>query len=93
MPTSARLNDKLRSRLAAYCARHGVTQSQVIERGVELVLAQAEQTGCHLAFIAYKRLAAKARPEPRRRRRSSSSDAMRRAVRAKYPGRHSRKLR
>jgi Arc/MetJ-type ribon-helix-helix transcriptional regulator len=86
MPTSVRLSRELESRLAAYCAQHGVSKTEVIERGLELLLELDDETGKHPAFVAYQRIAARLRPEPRRRRRPSSSDAMRRALRAKYPG-------
>ena len=86
MPTSARLSRELESRLAAYCARHGVSKTEVIERGLELLLEHGDETGRHPAFIAYQRIAGRLRPEPERRRRASSSDAIRRALRAKYPG-------
>jgi hypothetical protein len=85
MPTSARLTPELESRLAAYCAQHGVSKTEVIERGLELLLDRNDETGKHPAFVAYQRIVSRARPEPRRRRRPSSSDPMRRALRAKYP--------
>lgn len=86
MPTSARLSRELESRLAAYCAQHGVSKTEVIERGLELLLELDDETGKHPAFVAYQRIAARLRPAPKRRRSPSSSDAMRRAMRAKYPG-------
>lgn len=86
MPTSARLSDELKSRLAAYCAQHGVSKTEVIERGLELLLELEDETGKHPAFIAYQRVAARLRPEAKRGRRSGSSEAIRRALRAKYPG-------
>ena len=86
MPTSARLSNELESRLAAYCAQHGVSKTEVIERGLEMLLELGDETGKHAAFVAYQRIAARLRPEPKRRRRRSSGDAMRRALRAKYPG-------
>ena len=86
MPTSARLSRELESRLAAYCARHGVSKTEVIARGLELLLETGDEMGRHPAFVAYQRIADRLRPEPKRRRRASSSDAIRRALRAKYPG-------
>ena len=86
MPTSARLNDELKSRLAAYCAQHRVSKTEVIERGLELLLEREDETGKHPAFVAYQRVAARLRPEAKRSRRPGSSEAIRRALRAKYPG-------
>ena len=86
MPTSARLNRELETRLAAYCAQHGVSKTEVIARGLELLLELKDATGQHPAYTAYRRLAAEAAAAPVRGRRQRSSDAIRRALRAKYPG-------
>jgi hypothetical protein len=86
MPTSARLSRELETRLAAYCAQHGVSKTEVIARGLELLLDLKDATGQHPAFAAYQRAAAGMRAAPVRGRRQRSSDAMRRALRARYPG-------
>lgn len=86
MSISARLNRELESRLADYCVRLGVSKTEAIVAGLRMLLEREQETGSHPAYNAYRRIASRVAPERRRRRTRSSGDAMRRAIRAKYPG-------
>lgn len=81
MTISARLDRKTVAALERFCRANKITKTQAIERGITVLLEQAQEQA-HPAFIAYQQL--KLVPEPSRAPVQRSSDAMRDAVRAKY---------
>lgn len=85
MPTSARSSRDLETRLVAYCAQHGLSKTEVIARGLELLFELKETSGRHAAFTAYQRIAPAMRAAPQRDGRLRSSEAIRRALRARHP--------
>ncbi len=85
MTTSARLSRTIERRLRQYCAAHGATKTQVIEKALERLLAEAQQAGKHPAALAFEQLDPELKPEaPVLPRRGRSSDPVRRAIRAKH---------
>ena len=86
MAASARLNSNLESWLARYCRSKGVSKTEVIELGLRMVRRTEDGTEAHLhpAFAAFQKVAPGLVKEHRNGRERRSSDAMRKAVRAKY---------
>ena len=86
MAASARLNDDLESWLGRYCRSKGVSKTEVIELGLRMVRRTENGSEAHLhpAFAAFKKVASGLVKERRGDRKRRSSDAMRKAVRAKY---------
>jgi hypothetical protein len=85
MAASARLNYDLESWLGRYCRSKGVSKTEVIELGLLMVrrMGNGTETHLHPAFAAFQKVAAGLVKEHRRGRERRSSDAMRKAVRAK----------
>ena len=82
MTVSARLCSSTKASLTRFCKDKGITKTEAIERGIEMLLSK-DKTDLHPAYAAYKQLKLVAEaPMPVRR----SSDPMRNAIRAKYPG-------
>lgn len=83
MATSARLSKRAETALTRFCKAHNVTKTEAITRALDLLLVQ-DGRGAHPAFVAYQQL--KLVPEqPVVALKEKSSDAMRAAIRAKYP--------
>lgn len=83
MAVSARLRRDLDVKLKRFCSVRGISKTDAIERGLELLVEQ-DRKQAHPAYLAYlqlKRVPERARPAGKR-----SSGAMRTAMRAKYPG-------
>ncbi len=87
MALSARLNSDLESWLDRYCRSKGVSKTAVIESGLRMVrrMENGTETHLHPAFAAFEKIASGLVKEHRSGRERRSSDAMRKAVRAKYP--------
>ncbi len=83
---SARLNSDLESWLDRYCRSKGVSKTEVIELGLLMVRRMEDGTEAHLhpAFAAFQKVASGLVKEHRSGRERRSSDAMRKAVRARY---------
>jgi hypothetical protein len=81
MAVSARLKREVEVKLTRLCRQRGISKTQAIERGLELLMAQ-ERESAHPAYLAYQQL--KLVPEPAMRSPKRSSDWMRDAIRAKY---------
>jgi hypothetical protein len=83
MSVSARLSVKTRSALERYCKHRGVTKTQALEQGIQLLLESAEESH-HAAYLSFVRLKDRL---PRDRGDSvKSSAAIKRHLDAKYPG-------
>lgn len=82
MTVSARLRRDLQARLTRFCGQRGISKTQAIERGLELLL-EHDRPGAHPAYLAYRKL--DLLPERAQRPSARSSDPMRAAIRAKYP--------
>ena len=85
MPTSAKLKRATQVRLAAYCEQHNVSKTDAIAKGLQMLFELERDAGHHPAYVAFRRLQSRIKPE-RSRAAGKSSDAMRRAIRAKYSG-------
>ena len=87
MAASARLNYDLENWLGRYCRAKGVSKTEVIELGLRIVRRMENGTEAHLhpAFAAFQKVASGLVKEHRGGRERRSSDAMRKAVRARYP--------
>lgn len=81
MATSARLDRKTTAALERFCKVNRITKTEAIERGINVLLAQAQEE-VHPAFAIYQHLTLV--PEAARPSTQRSSDAMRDAIRAKY---------
>ncbi|MGH9577538.1 MAG: hypothetical protein ACRD3R_08880 [Terriglobales bacterium] len=69
------------TRLTRFCRARGISKTEAIERGLELLLD--EDRGQHAAYLAYLQLGlVPERPAPSGKR---SSTAIRTAMRAQYP--------
>jgi predicted DNA-binding protein len=85
MTTSARLPRDLERRLRQYCEAQGTTKTRVIETALKRWLDEARETGKHPAALAFDRIEPLLKPERTvLRRNGRSSDAVRRAIRAKH---------
>ena len=82
MSISARLSPELEKALTRFCKTNGITKTEAIEKGIGLLLEQDRERE-HPAFAAYRQL--KLVPEAAASA-ERSSDHMRAAIRAKYPG-------
>ncbi len=82
MAVSARLKRSTSARLTRFCRASGISKTEAIERGLELLLE--EDQGHHPAYLAYLDL--KLEPERKSGSGKRSSAAIRAAIRAKYPG-------
>ncbi len=82
MAVSARLKRETEARLTRFCRAKGISKTEAIERGIELLIEQ-DRGQAHPAYLAYRRLTLVAEAPARAQKRSS--DAMRAAIRAKYP--------
>lgn len=82
MAVSARLRRDIDAKLRRLCTARRISKTEAIERGLEL-LFERDRGQAHAAYLAYRQLKlVPERPSPSRKR---SSDAIRTAVRAKYP--------
>ena len=86
MAASARLNDDLESWLGRYCRSKGISKTEVIELGLRMVRRTENGTEAHLhpAFAAFQKVAPGLVKEHRNSRERRSSDAMKKALRARY---------
>lgn len=82
MAVSARLKRETEAKLTRFCRARGISKTEAIERGVDLLIAN-DRGDAHPAFLAYQQLTFV--PEAPSAARPRSSDAMRTALRAKYP--------
>lgn len=83
MAVSARLRRDIDAKLRRFCTARRISKTEAIERGLELLLEQ-DRSQAHAAYLAYRQLKlVPERPAPTGKR---SSDAIRAAIRAKYPG-------
>jgi hypothetical protein len=55
MAVSARLSSRTRLALDRYCRNRGVTKTEAIERGIELLMRE-EREESHPAYAAFERL-------------------------------------
>ena len=87
MAASVRLTSDLESWLNRYCRSSGVSKTEVIEAGLRMIRRMENGTEAHLhpAFAAFQKISSGLVKEHRSGRERRSSDAMRKAVRAKYP--------
>jgi hypothetical protein len=86
MTTSARLPAALEQWLRDYCVANGKTKTEVIAKALERMRLESRTTGKHSAALAFERIERHLKPEPPvLPRRGRSSDAVRRALRAKHP--------
>ncbi|MGH8701839.1 MAG: hypothetical protein ACREVR_11790 [Burkholderiales bacterium] len=83
MAVSARLRRDIDAKLKRFCSTRGISKTEAIERGLELLIEQ-DRSQAHAAYLAYRHL--KLVPERSAPPGKRSSDAIRTAVRAKYPG-------
>jgi len=83
MAVSARLRRDIHAKLIRFCSSRGISKTEAIERGLELLLEQ-DPSQAHPAYLAFRRL--KLVPERATPAGRRSSDAMRAVIRAKYPG-------
>ena len=83
---SAHLNSDLESWLGRYCRSKGVSKIEVIETGLRMVRRMEDGTEAHLhpAFAASRKVAPGLVKQQRRGQERRSSDATRKAVRARY---------
>ena len=82
MAVSARLKREVHARLTRFCRARGISKTEAIERGLELLLEQ-DRGQAHPAYLAYRQL--KLVSEPVAPARKRSSDAIRAAIRAQHP--------
>ncbi|MFN0299294.1 MAG: hypothetical protein ACKVQU_02955 [Burkholderiales bacterium] len=82
MTVSARLRREVEVKLTRLCRRRGISKTEAIERGLELLLEQDHEES-HPAYTAYRQLKLVAEPSTRHQKKRSS-DPMRDAIRAKY---------
>ena len=82
MAVSARLRRDIDAKLRRFCSTRRISKTEAIERGLELLLEQ-EETKAHAAYLAYRQL--KLVPERSAAAGRRLSEAMRMAIRAKYP--------
>jgi hypothetical protein len=83
MAVSARLRREIDAKLRRFCIARRISKTEAIERGLELLLEQ-DRNQAHAAYLAYRHL--KLVPERPATAGKRSSDAIRTAIRAKYPG-------
>jgi hypothetical protein len=56
MAISARLNSKIQLALARYCKAHGLTKTEALERGIQLLLRYEGKRARHPAWTSFERL-------------------------------------
>lgn len=85
MSISARLRPKMQIALVRYCKTHGLTKTEALERGLDLLLASETEGKRHPTFDAYERLRPRltARADPKRR--LDSVAPVKRHLDEKYP--------
>jgi hypothetical protein len=83
MAVSARLKRHIDAKLKRFCSARGISKTEAIERGLELLLEQ-DRNQPRAAYLAYRHL--KLVPERPSRTGARASDATWTAIRAKYPG-------
>lgn len=83
MAVSARLKRDIDAKLKRFCSTRRISKTEAIERGLELLL-ELDRGQAHAAYLAYRQL--KLVPERPAPAGTRSSDAIRTAIRAKYPG-------
>lgn len=84
MAISARLSHKVQLALIRYCKAHGLTKTEALERGIDLLVASEGGRAGHPAFAAYERLRprlAAAAPKDA----LESIDSIKRSLDEKYP--------
>jgi hypothetical protein len=82
MSVSARLSVKTRAALDRYCKHRGVTKTQALEQGIQLLLESAADEH-HASYLAFMRLRSKLPTNASDSAKSSM--AMKRHLDAKYP--------
>lgn len=80
MAISARLNYKTQRALARYCKTHGLTKTEALERGIELLLQTQDRGTGHPAWTAFQRLRIEGAQDT-----TESVDALKRHLDEKYP--------
>lgn len=79
MAISARLNSKTQLALMRYCRAHGLTKTQALERGIELLLRSEGERARHPAWTSFERLQLQRSKEP-----FDSVDTLKRHLDEKY---------
>lgn len=72
--------------LARYCKTHGLTKTEALERGLDLLLAREAQGKQHPAFDAYERLRPQLTGRAEARGSGDSIASLKRHLDEKYPG-------
>jgi hypothetical protein len=82
MAISARLSSKTQLALSRYCKTHGLTKTEALERGIQLLLRYEGEGAHHPAWISFQQLPI-ARPS---KGQLESMDTLKRHLDEKYPG-------
>jgi len=80
MAISARLNSKIQLALARYCKAHGLTKTEALERGIQLLLRYEGERARHPAWTSFERLRIQ-----RSKDQLESVDTLKRHLDEKYP--------
>lgn len=80
MAISARLSSKTQLALSRYCKAHGLTKTEALERGIQLLLRYESERARHPAWISFERLHI-----PRSKDQPGSVDTLKRHLDEKYP--------
>lgn len=86
MSISARLSPMMQIALARYCKAHGLTKTEALERGIDLLLASGRQGKRHPAFEAFERLRPQLAGRSDVKGKLDSVGSMKRHLDEKYPG-------
>ena len=84
MSISARLSPKTQLALARYCKAHGLTKTQALERGIDLLLRHEGQGAHHRAFLAYRQLRDHKFAATAARKSQDSTESIKRYLDAKH---------
>lgn len=84
MSVSARLSPKTQLALARYCKAHGLTKTEALERGIDLLLRHEGGGAHHAAFLAYRRLRDQNFPSTGTRKSQESTASIKRYLDAKH---------
>jgi hypothetical protein len=86
MAVSARLGSKTQLALARYCKVHGLTKTEVLERGIALLLQHEGLRAQHPAFASFERLRERLSQAPALEHKHDSMGTLKRHLDEKYPG-------
>jgi hypothetical protein len=80
MAISARLSSKTQLALIRYCKAHGLTKTEALERGIQLLLRSEGEGAHHPAWTSFQRLRIQ-----RSKDELESVDTLKRHLDEKYP--------